>query len=88
MGAPRLRPTSTRNYGKGGTTYSGAPDMGVRGAGIGYGGGFSGLGGIKICGTQTLQERPHSDRPSAAAVNTFTGKGASEQRTLPGGGKP
>jgi hypothetical protein len=47
MGAPRIRPITTRDYGKGGTIYSGAPDMGVRGAGIGYGGGFSGLGGLK-----------------------------------------
>jgi hypothetical protein len=38
MAAPRLRPTTTREYGKGGTPLSGAPDMGVRGAGIGYGG--------------------------------------------------
>lgn len=35
---PRIKPASTRNYGKGGTPLSGAPDMGVRGAGIGYGG--------------------------------------------------
>ena len=35
---PRLRPISTRDYGKGGTPLSGAPDMGLRGAGIGYGG--------------------------------------------------
>ena len=34
---PRLRPVSTREYGKGGTPLSGAPDMGLRGAGIGYG---------------------------------------------------
>ena len=38
MAAPRMRPTSTREYGKGGTPMSGAPDMGVRGGGIGYGG--------------------------------------------------
>lgn len=38
MAAPRLRPTSTREYGKGGSPLSGAPDMGVQGAGIGYGG--------------------------------------------------
>jgi hypothetical protein len=38
MAAPRIRPISTRDYGKGGTPYSGAPDLGVRGAGIGYGG--------------------------------------------------
>ena len=35
---PRLKPISTREYGKGGTPLSGAPDMGLRGAGIGYGG--------------------------------------------------
>jgi hypothetical protein len=35
---PRLKPIATRDYGKGGTPLSGAPDMGVRGAGIGYGG--------------------------------------------------
>jgi hypothetical protein len=34
--APRLRPTTTRDYGKGGTPLSGAPDMGQRGAGIGF----------------------------------------------------
>lgn len=34
---PRIRPTSTRNYGKGGSPMSGAPDMGIRGSGIGYG---------------------------------------------------
>jgi hypothetical protein len=34
---PRLKPISTREYGKGGTPLSGAPDMGLRGAGIGYG---------------------------------------------------
>lgn len=38
MAAPRIRPTSTRNYGKGGSPMSGAPDMGIRGASIGYGG--------------------------------------------------
>ena len=38
MAAPRIKPISTRDYGKGGTPYSGAPDVGVRGAGIGYGG--------------------------------------------------
>jgi hypothetical protein len=38
MAAPRIKPTSTREYGKGGTPYSGGPDMGTRGAGIGYGG--------------------------------------------------
>jgi hypothetical protein len=35
---PRLKPISTRVYGKGGTPISSAPDMGLRGAGIGYGG--------------------------------------------------
>jgi len=35
---PRLKPATTANYGKGGTPYSGNPDMGLRGAGIGYGG--------------------------------------------------
>jgi hypothetical protein len=35
---PRLKPISTRVYGKGGTPVSSAPDMGLRGAGIGYGG--------------------------------------------------
>ena len=38
IAAPRLKPTSTREYGKGGTPYSGSPDVGQRGAGIGYGG--------------------------------------------------
>jgi hypothetical protein len=40
MAAPRIKATSTREYGKGGTPYSGGPDMGVRGAGIGFGGGL------------------------------------------------
>jgi hypothetical protein len=35
---PRLKPISTREYGKGGTPLSGAPSQGVMGAGIGYGG--------------------------------------------------
>jgi len=35
---PRLKPTSTREYGKGGTPLSGAPNLGVQGAGIGYAG--------------------------------------------------
>ena len=35
---PRLKPISTRVYGKGGTPIASAPDMGIRGAGIGYGG--------------------------------------------------
>ena len=38
MAAPRIKAVSTRDYGKGGTPYSGGPDMGQRGAGIGYGG--------------------------------------------------
>ncbi len=38
MAPPRIKATSTREYGKGGTPYSAGPDMGVRGAGIGYGG--------------------------------------------------
>jgi hypothetical protein len=37
LAPPRLRPISTRDYGKG-TPLSGAPDLGLRGAGIGYGG--------------------------------------------------
>ena len=37
---PRIKPASTRNYGKGGTPLSGMPDQGVRGGGIGYGGGL------------------------------------------------
>jgi hypothetical protein len=40
---PRLKPISTRDYGKGGTPLSGAPNMGVQGAGIGYGGPKYGL---------------------------------------------
>jgi len=39
MAAPRIRPVSTRDYGKGGTPLSGAPDTGSeRGAGVGFGG--------------------------------------------------
>jgi hypothetical protein len=38
MAAPRIKPISTRVYGKGGTPYSSGMDMGIRGAGIGYGG--------------------------------------------------
>lgn len=38
LAPPRLRPTTTRNYGKGGTPMSGGPSMGLFGAGIGYGG--------------------------------------------------
>jgi hypothetical protein len=52
MAAPRIKPISTRVYGKGGTPYSSGSDMGAnRGAGIGYGG-FAGLpGDIKPYGT-------------------------------------
>ena len=40
----RLKPASTRNYGKGGTPLSAAgSDMGIRGAGIGYGGPDDGI---------------------------------------------
>jgi hypothetical protein len=35
---PRIKPISTRVYGKGGTPYSSGLDMGIRGAGVGYGG--------------------------------------------------
>ena len=35
---PRVKASSTREYGKGGTPYSAGPDQGIRGAGIGYGG--------------------------------------------------
>lgn len=38
LAPPRIKPASTRNYGKGGTPLSGMPDQGVRGAGIGLGG--------------------------------------------------
>jgi len=38
MAAPRIKPISTREYGKGGSPMSSGPDMGMRGAGIGYGG--------------------------------------------------
>jgi hypothetical protein len=38
MAAPRIKPISTRDYTKGGTPMAGAPDLGARGAGIGYGG--------------------------------------------------
>lgn len=34
---PRMKPATTANYGRGGSPYSGSPDMGIRGAGIGYG---------------------------------------------------
>lgn len=36
LAPPRLKPISTRDYGKGGTPLSGAPNMGLRGAGIGF----------------------------------------------------
>ena len=35
---PRLKPAATRDYGKGGSPLSGSQDLGIRGAGIGYGG--------------------------------------------------
>jgi hypothetical protein len=35
---PRLKPISTREYGKGGTPLSGAPNAGVEGGVGGYGG--------------------------------------------------
>lgn len=38
LAPPRLRPISTRNYGKGGTPFSGDPWQSQFGAGIGYGG--------------------------------------------------
>ena len=47
QGPPRIKPTSTREYGKGGTPYSSGPDMGIRGASIGYGG----PGGVNPFGT-------------------------------------
>lgn len=38
--APRMKPSSTREYGKGGTPLSGSPDFGQgRGSGIGFFGG-------------------------------------------------
>ena len=40
---PRLRAVSPRNYGKGGTPLFGDPDMGIRGAGVGYGGPKNGV---------------------------------------------
>lgn len=43
LAPPRMRPTSTRNYGKGGTPLSGAPNMGLMGAGIGFGGPKNGV---------------------------------------------
>jgi hypothetical protein len=38
LAPPRIKPISSRNYGKGGTPLSGSPDQGIRGAGIGFGG--------------------------------------------------
>jgi hypothetical protein len=38
VAAPRLKPISTREYGKGGTPYSSFPNTSNYGAGIGYGG--------------------------------------------------
>ena len=38
MAAPRIKAISTRDYGKGGSPYSGGPNMGQLGAGIGYSG--------------------------------------------------
>lgn len=43
MKPPRLKPITTREYGKGGTPLSGAPSQGVLGAGIGYGGWKNGV---------------------------------------------
>jgi len=40
---PRIKPITTRDYGKGGTPLAGAPDQGIRGAGIGFGGPFRGI---------------------------------------------
>jgi len=34
QGPPRIKPTSTREYGKGGTPFATGPDMGIRGASI------------------------------------------------------
>jgi hypothetical protein len=36
LAPPRLRPATTRDYGKGGTPLAGAPNFGVRGAGVGF----------------------------------------------------
>jgi len=44
LAPPRIKPVSTRVYGKGSTPYSSGPDMGVRGAGIGFAGGFKPYG--------------------------------------------
>jgi hypothetical protein len=44
LAAPRIKPISTREYGKGGTPMGGPPDLGVRGGGIGYAGGFNPFG--------------------------------------------
>ena len=35
---PRLKPTSTREYGKGGTPLSGSPNMGFQGGGASFAG--------------------------------------------------
>jgi hypothetical protein len=45
LAPPRIKPISSRNYGKGGTPLSGSPDQGIRGAGIGgvFGGPFDGV---------------------------------------------
>jgi hypothetical protein len=40
---PRLKPTSTREYGKGGTPLAGNPDMGIRGGGASFGGPTNGF---------------------------------------------
>jgi hypothetical protein len=36
VGPPRIKPISTRDYGKGGTPYSGSPDMGLGPSDISY----------------------------------------------------
>jgi hypothetical protein len=41
--APRLKPISTREYGKGGTPLSGNPNMGQRGGGVSFGGPTNGF---------------------------------------------
>lgn len=38
MNAPRMKPISTREYGKGGTPVSQFPNVSNWGAGVGYGG--------------------------------------------------
>ena len=40
---PRLKPTSTREYGKGGTPLAGNPDFGIRGGGASFGGPTNGF---------------------------------------------